>query len=75
MNITVSMEIEVPDDATHFNGNIFDNPIYYKCIQVGVSGDHWFYYNKNENKWFFYGHQKPHFCELVSELSEKVISR
>jgi hypothetical protein len=65
MDIKVIVTVPVPEGATYYGGDLLDNPIWYKCMQVGVSGDHWFYWDYDE--WKFFGHRKPYNAEEIKE--------
>lgn len=64
--------IEVPDDTTHYTGNLLDNPSLFKMIIIG-GGEHWFRWHRQRSEWGFYGHYKPHFLrELGTEHLEEL---
>jgi hypothetical protein len=51
----LEFEIEVPDGATHYAGNPFNNTnglAYYKCVQDGALGDRWWHWMEPERSWF-----------------------
>lgn len=64
MKIRLVREIEAPDDATHYFGSLHERPIYVKCMQIGVAGDHWFEHT-NDRGWVMLGHHKPHWIEEI----------
>lgn len=50
--IIVPVNVIVPEDATHYTGELHDEPTFYKCKNIGVVGEHWFYLevpNNNDN--------------------------
>ncbi len=60
--------VDVPNGATHYNGNLHESPTFYKRKDIGVAGEHWFGFNK---EWWFVGHHKPHWIEeLPEEISD-----
>jgi len=56
--ITVKVSIEIPENTTHFIGDLLDiqGLMFFKMKNIGVVGEHWFVWN---NGWKFYGHQAP----------------
>lgn len=69
MRIKITTCIDVPDGSTHYHGDLLDNPSFYKCTQVGVVGDHWWYWHRQERQWKLSGHHKPHWIhELGAEM-------
>lgn len=64
-SISVVRVVEAPFDATHSYGDLLDNPAWYKCTQVGVAGDHWWFWSSERSAWMFVGHYKPHWIEPI----------
>lgn len=67
MKINVKIEIEIPEGATHYIGNIFDDPIWLKCSKIGVVGEHWWIW-KSYGIWTFHSHKKPESCKEIDEI-------
>lgn len=65
--IKVVRTVEVPDGATHFFGDLLDDPAFYKMTMVGVVGEHWWVLLSSG--WVLSGHSKPHW---VSEIKDEV---
>ena len=59
MIIKVVIWVEAPDGTTHYTGDIAENPTWFKVTQVGVAGDHWWYWNGIRRAWVFAGHYPP----------------
>lgn len=64
MEIKITAMIKAPDGATHYGGNILDEPIYYKCRQI-AGYDHWFHHEGVE--WVLSGHSMPIFCKEITD--------
>ena len=76
MKIQFKVEVEAPDGATHFSGDLLDDPVWYKCTQVGAVGDHWWWYSKARGGWFLAGHSKPsRWLRSVEEAALFVIKK
>lgn len=67
--ITTTM-VDVPEGASHFCGDLLDRPTFYKCTQVGVAGEHWWWYQTTTKTWFMASHFKPHWIEELPEDDE-----
>lgn len=68
MKIPVTVEVEAPDDATHYFGDLLDDPIFVKCTQVGVGGDHWWHFK--DGTWFMISHHRPHWLKELPSSSQ-----
>lgn len=66
-DFTRIVTIDVPDGASHYSGDLFDDHTFYKCTQVGVAGDHWWFYKASSDKWVLASHHKPHWIEELPE--------
>ena len=64
MKIQVLVEIEAPDGATHYGGNLNDEPTWYKCSQPGGYVHRW-YYNYDRKGWFLACHGKPIYIKEI----------
>lgn len=65
LTLTASVTREVPDEATDyklFSGTV----LFFKCNQVGVVGDHW-YYLRHDGVWHFHGHNRPQALNAIPE--------
>lgn len=72
VKIKVSIEIEVPDGATHYRGDILDRPFFFKCTKV-AGYDHWWVHEPDRVGWWLVGHSPPHFMkELTPEIDLKL---
>jgi len=57
--IKVVVEIEAPDGATHYEGNLASEYVaWWKCKQIGAGGDHWFIWIR-EKGWVLGRHSAP----------------
>jgi hypothetical protein len=65
MIIQVPVAVIAPDDATHYTGDLLNDPTWYKVTQIGVVGDHWWYKKAGQDKWLLYGHSAPHFLKQI----------
>jgi hypothetical protein len=65
MKIQVTVEVEVPDGATHYIGDLLDGPAWLKCTQIGVVGDHWWFWSPDDRGWFLLGFHKPHWAKEI----------
>lgn len=65
MKIEVTTHVEAPDDATHYFGELLEEPQWLKCTQVGVAGDHWWTWNMSRKCWTFLSHYKPHWAKEI----------
>lgn len=81
MIIKVISEIEAPDDATHYSGDILDNPTWWK-LSVNSTGtiSMWCFWKAQEKEWYVRSTHKPHWItkinkgELVIYKSSKIQS-
>ena len=69
MKISITVQIEAPEGATHYFGDILDEPTFVKCSQIGVVGDHWFAYDK-EIGWHLLSHEMPHWIKQIPEQNK-----
>lgn len=67
IQVATVVDVHVPSKATHFGGNLTDEPSWYYCSQVGVGGDHWWYWDENRHGWYLYAHHKPNWCHPIAE--------
>lgn len=70
MKYTKTVEIDVPDGATHIYGDPLDDNyghMYYKCVQIGAAGDHWFVWSGDKKIWTMVSHHKPHWIITLAE--------
>ena len=58
------VEIEAPEDATHYVGD-HDSMTFYKRPDIGVVGEHWFRWNGC--KWMMEGNRKPLWINNIPE--------
>lgn len=73
LKVVRTTEVMAPDGATHYGGDLLQDPTFYKCTQVGVGGDHWWWYGRLSHEWKLAGHSKPHFiAEIPKEFYETV---
>lgn len=72
MKIQVTTEVEAPEGATHYWGDLLDDPTFVKCTQIGCVGDHWWSWAKDRGLWIFVSHHKPHWLkEIKPQTTEK----
>lgn len=64
----VMTEVWSPDDATHYGGELTDDPLFYKMIQVGAAGDHWFSYSASSDEWEFVSHTEPAWIKPLPQV-------
>ena len=67
MKIQVQVEVNAPEGATHYDADLLCEPNWFKCIQIGVVGDHWFMWK--DEKWFFYSHYAPRWARPILEVN------
>ena len=65
--IKVTIEVEIPDNASHYAGHIDEGTDFYKCTQVG-GFDHWWSWYTIRNEWVLHGHSKPNWAKEISEV-------
>lgn len=70
MKIKVTTEVEAPDGATHYFGDLLDNPTFVKMTMVGVVGEHWWSYNQNRKEWVLISHHRPHWLKEINQREE-----
>lgn len=63
--IQVTTVVTAPVEATHYGGDLLEDPRWYKCTQVGVVGDHWWRYDKGRSEWVFAGYIPPHRSKAI----------
>ncbi len=76
MKAKIAIEINVPEGATHYCGNLLDDPTWYKTeILTGVP--YWLYWSNQHNEWMIKGETKPHWVIDIPfiESTEKDASR
>jgi hypothetical protein len=59
MNLVVPVEVKVPDGATHYSGDLLDEPTFYKMTMVGVVGEHWWMWIDDRAEWVLASHHRP----------------
>lgn len=55
MKLKIIFEITVPDGATHFYGDILNDPTFLKK-KIIADIEHWFYFSKIKNDWILEKH-------------------
>lgn len=70
MKLHVPRIIEAPDDATHYHGDV-DGMDFYKSIEIGAAGTHWFYWNWKRKEWMMSGHHQPNWTQPIPEEWKK----
>jgi hypothetical protein len=60
IKLIVEHAVQVPDKATHYAGELLDTPTFYYCSQVGVAGDHWWFWHPLRSEWVLASHYQPH---------------
>jgi hypothetical protein len=70
MKLTVPVVVDAPDGATHYIGdhNVMG---FYKRKDIGVAGEHWFYWHPDGKEWKMASHHKPHWIEPIPEEWKK----
>jgi len=63
--IHVHSTVVAPNGATHYAGELLEDPSWYKCTQVGVAGDHWWRWSKERNEWVLASHFKPNWLKEI----------
>ena len=71
IEITVGVNVTIPEGATHYGGLIQDEPEYFKCMQI-AGYDHWFYYSNSRKDWFLASHSKPHWIKEIAQIIVEV---
>lgn len=72
----ITRNVVVPDGATHISntcGLLDEEPRFYKCTQVGVVGDHWWFWNYKHQQWHFVGHATPYWIRELPQEQEVTI--
>lgn len=70
-NLTVKVVIHsVPDEATHFSGNLTDDPTWYKCKEMPNQPLAWFQYDSYRAVWMFerYCDSPAHFMKPLKDF-------
>lgn len=64
MKIEVTTVVDAPDGATHYAGELLDEPTWWKFLvnSTGVIRV-WCYYCNVRNGWFISGEHKPHWIK------------
>lgn len=71
--VKVKAEIEIPEGATHYIGNIAREPNFFKSKEIGVVGTHWFEWRSDIEEWVF-SHTGDTLLTLVTkEIAEITI--
>jgi len=76
MKLRVWMEIDVPDDATHYSGDLHvqGEHNWWKCQKVGIGGEHWFVWRSGDTEWRFSQHAKPWWIkEIPRGLEDDIV--
>ena len=58
IEVTVTIQVHAPDDATHYTGDLLDEPRWYKMKMMLC--EHWFYRDPKKSQWILYGHVAPY---------------
>lgn len=69
MKLHVTVEVDAPDGATHYSGDLLDDPAYYKCVRINDYG-HWFMWTADRpTEWRLshHGDTPPHHSKQISE--------
>jgi hypothetical protein len=64
------LEIDVPNKATHWRGDLLDSPLWFYVTKIGVVGDHWFVWDEKKKEWVFFSHTEPANIRLVEKEME-----
>lgn len=67
MPLRIPVEVWVPDGATHYFGDLLDMPTFYKRRDIGVAGEHWFFWSRTRKTWVMSGHHQPHWTLPIPE--------
>lgn len=70
MEVIVHTKVNAPDGATHYLGDLLDNPSWFKVTQVGVVGDHWWKWKYSNNAWVLSGHSRPHWLKEILKVNK-----
>ena len=71
MKIKVTVEVEVPEGATHYAGEILDDPTYWKSLQRS-DGEHWYIWEAERRAWCPTGTTKPYWiCAIAGVKYER----
>lgn len=66
--VVVPHELEVPEKATHYFGQLLDEPTFVYHSTIGAVGDHWWYWSRDRKEWIFYTHHEPSFLKRLPEV-------
>jgi hypothetical protein len=69
MKVLCQTEIDAPEGASHFGGNLLDSPLWYKKTEIGVVGEHWWFWDKGSDQWRLSGHSSPHWIKPIESLN------
>jgi len=74
MKIRVRVDVEAPSGATHYFGNIMDEPTWIKRVTI-AGYPNWFAFDAVRNGWYlsFQG-EEAHWLKSVSETQKEVIT-
>lgn len=66
----VAVQVEVPDGATHFTGNLLDEAEFYKRKDV-AGFPQWFWWAPHLGEWMLHGDRPPHWAQPIPFLEER----
>ena len=74
MRLRIPVEVQAPDGATHYCGHLGGDVrefTYYKARDIGVAGQHWFYWSEQRKEWRMASHHQPNWTHLIPEEWKK----
>lgn len=66
----VAVQVEVPDGASHFTGNLLDEADFYKCKDV-AGFPQWFWWAGARGEWMLQGDGPPYWAQPIPFLEER----
>ncbi len=70
MKLNIIVEMEIPDGATHFTGDLLHDPTWWKfLINSTKAVQTWCYWNEGQKRWFIQSEHAPHFLKSIPTLA------
>lgn len=67
MKIKVTVEVEAPEGATHYDGELLDELTWWRTVQRW-DGTYWQYWRATTRQWMFHGINRPHWITAIHEV-------
>lgn len=71
--IIARVAITVPEDATHYRGDLLDDDwcTFYKRKDV-AGHEHWWWFDRDRNGWYLAGHAQPPHLRSLEDVADSV---